>query len=398
MQLKIDNARKEILYDKHRYKCIVSGRRWGKTMFSIIWLLYPEFKHNERRWIIYPTYRQAKMVAWSTLKQFFKNQNVKINETELSITLDNGSTVELKGADASADKIRGVSLNRVVLDEYAFMKESVWSEVIQPMTVQEKADALFVGTPNGLQNHFYDMFVKGQSENNDLKSWQFTTIEGGWIDQEEIERAKKNLDARTFKQEYEASFESVQNKAAYNFNRNVHVKTLDISPRQFWGVDFGVASYMTAVKICEYVDGSIYVFDEIGLQNSNTFELAKLMQQKGPGLPVYPDPAGMARTSNSTKSDHAILRESGFSVISKKANPTQKDRLNALNKKLENANGDVELYINPKCKNTIRDLELTTIDQGRIVKTETLSHFLDGLMYPIEYRYGFKGQGTSITW
>ena len=398
MQLKIDNARKEILYDKHMYKCIVSGRRWGKTMFSIIWLLYPEFKHNERRWIIYPTYRQAKMVAWSTLKQFFKNQNVKINETELSITLDNGSTVELKGADASADKIRGVSLNRVVLDEYAFMKESVWSEVIQPMTVQEKAEALFVGTPNGLQNHFYDMFVKGQSENNDLKSWQFTTIEGGWIDQEEIERAKKNLDARTFKQEYEASFESVQNKAAYNFNRNVHVKTLDISPRQFWGVDFGVASYMTAVKICEYVDGSIYVFDEIGLQNSNTFELAKLMQQKGPGLPVYPDPAGMARTSNSTKSDHAILRESGFSVISKKANPTQKDRLNALNKKLENANGDVELYINPKCKNTIRDLELTTIDQGRIVKTETLSHFLDGLMYPVEYRYGFKGQGTSITW
>ena len=398
MQLKIDNARKEILYDKHRYKCIVSGRRWGKTMFSIIWLLYPEFKHNERRWIIYPTYRQAKMVAWSTLKQFFKNQNVKINETELSITLDNGSTVELKGADASADKIRGVSLNRVVLDEYAFMKESVWSEVIQPMTVQEKAEALFVGTPNGLQNHFYDMFVKGQSENNDLKSWQFTTIEGGWIDQEEIERAKKNLDARTFKQEYEASFESVQNKAAYNFNRNVHVKTLDISPRQFWGVDFGVASYMTAVKICEYVAGSIYVFDEIGLQNSNTFELAKLMQQKGPGLPVYPDPAGMARTSNSTKSDHAILRESGFSVISKKANPTQKDRLNALNKKLENANGDVELYINPKCKNTIRDLELTTIDQGRIVKTETLSHFLDGLMYPVEYRYGFKGQGTSITW
>ena len=398
MQLKIDNARKEILYDKHRYKCIVSGRRWGKTMFSIIWLLYPEFKHNERRWIIYPTYRQAKMVAWSTLKQFFKNQNVKINETELSITLDNGSTVELKGADASADKIRGVSLNRVVLDEYAFMIESVWSEVIQPMTVQEKAEALFVGTPNGLQNHFYDMFVKGQSENNDLKSWQFTTIEGGWIDQEEIERAKKNLDARTFKQEYEASFESVQNKAAYNFNRNVHVKTLDISPRQFWGVDFGVASYMTAVKICEYVDGSIYVFDEIGLQNSNTFELAKLMQQKGPGLPVYPDPAGMARTSNSTKSDHAILRESGFSVISKKANPTQKDRLNALNKKLENANGDVELYINPKCKNTIRDLELTTIDQGRIVKTETLSHFLDGLMYPVEYRYGFKGQGTSITW
>ena len=398
MKLKIDETRKSILHDEHRYKCIVSGRRWGKTIFSIIWLLFPEFKPNERRWIIYPTYRQAKMVAWSTLKQFFKNQHVKINETELSITLENNSTIELKGADASADKIRGVSLDRVVLDEYAFMKESVWSEVIQPMTVQNKAEALFVGTPNGLQNHFYDMFVKGQSKDEDLKSWQFTTIEGGWIDEEEWSTTRKNLDARTFRQEYEASFESVQNKAAYNFNRDIHVKTMHISTRQFWGVDFGVSSFMTAIKMCELIDGTVYVLDEIGIRNSNTFELAKLMQMKGPNLPVYPDPAGSARTSNSTKSDHAILREAGFSVIAKKANPTQKDRLNAINKKLENANGEHQLFINPKCKNTIRDLELTTVDEGRMIKTETLSHFLDGLMYPIEYRYGFKGQGSSIAW
>lgn len=398
MQLVIDEIRQEILDDKHRLKCIVSGRRWGKTIFSLIWLLRPKFEANEKRWIVFPTYRQAKMVAWGTLKQFFKHMPVKVNETELSITLDNGASIELKGADASADKIRGVSLDRVVLDEYAYMKESVWSEVIQPMTVQKKAEALFVGTPNGLQNHFYDMFVKGQSNNDQLRSWQFTTLDGGFIDKEEIENAKKNLDARTFRQEYEANFESVQNKAAYNFNREYHVKTMDISTRQFWGVDFGVSSFMTAVKMCELIDGTVFVFDEIGLQNSNTFELAKLMQQKGPNLPVYPDPAGKARTSNSTKSDHAILRESGFSVISRKANPTQKDRLNALNKKFENAKGKHELFISPKCKNVIRDLELTTIDDGRIVKTETLSHFLDGLMYPVEYRYGFKGHGSSIKW
>ena len=125
---KIDDTRKSILQDPHRYKCIVSGRRWGKTIFSIMWLLLPDFKPNERRWIVYPSYRQAKMVAWSTLKQFFENRKVKINETELSITLENGACVELKGADASADKIRGVSLDRVVLDEYAFMKESIWGE------------------------------------------------------------------------------------------------------------------------------------------------------------------------------------------------------------------------------------------------------------------------------
>ena len=393
----IDAKRKAILSDPTRYKVVCSGRRWGKSYFSLIYLLYKPFKANERRWIVFPTYRQAKMVSWSILKDIFASKQVRINETELSITLDNGAKIELKGAD-KPDSLRGVSTTMVVLDEYSYMKENVWGEIIQPTLAENQGSALFVGTPTGVQNHFYDLFVKGQSSNSDYKSWQFTTIEGGFISAEEIDNAKKNLDKRTFEQEYLASFLTAANRAAYNFNRDIHCKVMDKSPRLFWGVDFGVASYMTAVLCCENTAGEVFVFDEIGLQNSNTFELAKLMQQKAPNLPVYPDPAGKARTSNSTKSDHMILREAGFSVISKKANPTQKDRLNALNKMLEDANGKVRLFINPECKNLIRDLELCTMENGQILKTETLSHFLDALCYVMDYRYGFKGKGVSIQW
>ena len=393
----IDAKRKAILKDPARYKVVCSGRRWGKSYFSLIYLLHKPFKNNERRWIVFPTYRQAKMVSWSILKDIFASKQVRINETELSITLDNGAKIELKGAD-KPDALRGVSTTMVVLDEYSYMKENVWGEIIQPTLAENQGSALFVGTPTGVQNHFYDLFVKGQSSNSDYKSWQFTTIEGGFISAEEIDNAKKNLDKRTFEQEYLASFLTAANRAAYNFNRDIHCKVMDKSPRLFWGVDFGVASYMTAVLCCENTAGEVFVFDEIGLQNSNTFELAKLMQQKAPNLPVYPDPAGKARTSNSTKSDHMILREAGFSVISKKANPTQKDRLNALNKMLEDANGKVRLFINPECKNLIRDLELCTMENGQILKTETLSHFLDALCYVMDYRYGFKGKGVSIQW
>jgi len=355
------------------------------------------FEADERRWVIFPTYRQAKMVAWDILKKIFRDREAKINESELSITLNNNAKIELKGADKE-DSLRGVSLHSCVLDEYAFMKPNVWGEIVQPMLSQTGGQALFVGTPTGIQNHFYDLYVKGQTNDSDYKSWQFTTIEGGFISAAEIESAQKNLDAITFRQEYLASFETAQNRCAYNFNRDIHSKIMDISPKMFWGIDFGVASYMTAVLMCENTAGEVYVFDEIGLQNSNTFELAEKMKQKAPNLPVYPDPAGKARTSNSTKSDHRILQEAGFTVISKKANPTQKDRLNALNRMLENAQGKNKLFINPDCKNTIRDLELTTFENGRIFKTETLSHYLDALMYPIEYRYGFKGNLEVIEW
>ena len=397
MDWTIDATRKEILKDKTRYKILSCGRRWGKSYFSILFLLSKPLKRNERRWIVFPTYRQAKMVSWSILKDIFAKKDVSINETELSITFDNGAKIELKGAD-KPDSLRGVSTTMVVMDEYSYMKENVWGEIIQPTLAETKGNALFVGTPTGVQNHFYDLFVKGQSKGGDYKSWQFTTLEGGFISEEEVENAKKNLDKRTFRQEYEASFLTAANRAAYNFNRDYHCKVMDKSPRMFWGIDFGVASYMTAILMCENTAGEVYVFDEIGLQNSNTFELAKLMKQKAPRLPVYPDPAGKARTSNSTKSDHMILQESGFTVISKKANPTQKDRLNALNKMLEDATGKHRLFVNPNCKNLIRDLELCTMENGQILKTETLSHFLDALCYPMDYRYGFKGQAKAIEW
>ena len=397
MDWTIDATRKEILKDKTRYKILSCGRRWGKSYFSILFLLSKPLKRNERRWIVFPTYRQAKMVSWSILKDIFAKKDVSINETELSITFDNGAKIELKGAD-KPDSLRGVSTTMVVMDEYSYMKENVWGEIIQPTLAETKGSALFVGTPTGVQNHFYDLFVKGQSKGGDYKSWQFTTLDGGFISEEEVENAKKNLDKRTFEQEYLASFLTAANRAAYNFSRDIHCKVMDKSPRMFWGIDFGVASYMTAILMCENTAGEVYVFDEIGLQNSNTFELAKLMQQKAPGLPVYPDPAGKARTSNSTKSDHMILQESGFTVISKKANPTQKDRLNALNKMLEDATGKHRLFVNPKCKSLIRDLELCTMENGQILKTETLSHFLDALCYPMDYRYGFKGQAKAIEW
>ena len=368
MDWKIDATRKEILNDKTRYKILSCGRRWGKSYFSILFLLSKPFKANERRWIIFPTYRQAKMVSWSILKNIFAKKEVSINETELSITLSNGAKIELKGAD-KPDSLRGVSTTMVVMDEYAFMKENVWGEIIQPTLAETQGNALFVGTPTGVQNHFYDLFVKGQSKGSDYKSWSFTTLEGGFISESEVENAKKNLDKRTFEQEYLASFLTAANRAAYNFSRDIHCKVMDKSPRMFWGIDFGVASYMTAILMCENTAGEVYVFDEIGLQNSNTFELAKLMKKIAPNTPCFPDPAGKARTSNSTKSDHMILQEAGFTVISKKANPTQKDRLNALNKMLEDATGKHRLFINPKCKNTIRDLELCTLENGPVSYT-----------------------------
>ena len=400
MKWQINKTRKEILKDPHRFKVIVAGRRWGKTHLAIMWLLSPEVTENETRWYIAPTYRQGKMIAWPVLKRLFRHHSeAKINESELSVTLTNGASVSIKGAD-NEDSLRGAGITKVILDEYAYFKSHVWEEIILPMLATSKGDAMFIGTPSGY-NAMYDLYQKGQSD-IDWKSWQFKTIEGGFVDDDEIERIKSNMDGRLYRQEMEGSFETTGNRAAYNFDRDIHVKKAEqLSVNRWWGVDENV-DYMTAVLACEYTDGTIHYFDEIRQSNSNTETMAKAMKAKYPDVNlVMPDPAGSARSTTSHRSDHAILRDYNFTVRARRAHPSHRDRLNALNRKLMDAKGKVSMTVDPKCKYLIKDLEQVQRDKkGGIDKTQIeLTHALDACSYPIEYKWPvIKRVAVSQIW
>ena len=79
----LDSTRKDILQDRSRFKVLVCGRRWGKTVLSLMYLMKDAFDANERRWFITPTYRQGKMIVFPILRQMFAGfQNAKLNEYE----------------------------------------------------------------------------------------------------------------------------------------------------------------------------------------------------------------------------------------------------------------------------------------------------------------------------
>ena len=330
------------------------------------------------------------MVIFPLLKQLLGGRpHLKINESDLSIKFNNGAEVSIKGAD-NEDSLRGVSLSRVVLDEYAFMKPNVWEEIIYPSLVDTpNSSALFIGTPDG-HNHFYDIFLKGQEQDKDWKSWQFKTIDGGFVPESEIMKAKRTMDERTFKQEFEATFESAGNRVAYNFERDSHVKKANEYGHYKWsGIDFNV-DYMSACAVCEYSDGTLHYYDEIRLTNSNTDEMAREMKKRWKDIKdVYPDPSGTARSTTSSESDFDILRAYGFNVIAQKKAPSHRDRISALNYKLKDATGRIKMTIDPKCIELIKDLELCGRDKnGGIDKSDIRrTHALDSATYGLHYRH-----------
>ena len=395
----VNNTRKEILSDASRFKVIVAGRRWGKTVLSLMYLLKDEFQPGERRWFITPTYRQGKMIVFPVLRQMFNGFiGAKLNESEMSVVFENGAELAVKGAD-NEHNLRGVELTKAVMDEMAYIKPHVWEEIIYPMLATTQGEVLFIGTPSGY-DIMYELYTRGQAE-PDWRSWQFKTIDGGFVPKEEIERAKRTMDEVIFRQEFEGSFETTGNRAAYNFDRTTHcTRSSELSSSLWWGVDFNV-DYMTAVLACQYTDGTLHFFDEIRLKNSNTEELALAMKKIAPNIECYPDPAGKARSTTSRRSDHQILRDHGFLIRAKKSHPSHIDRLNALNRKLRDAEGNIGMTVDPSCIHLIKDLEQCQRDKrGGLDKSQIeLTHALDACSYAIAHKFPIRRMiGTTMEW
>ncbi len=243
----LHDAQRLILDSPARFKIVAAGRRFGKSYLACIMLLINALKTThtglsgreydlalKEVYYIAPTFEQGKKIMWPLLKILGKDVIESTIENVAMATLKNGRRISIKGSDRP-DTLRGVGLSFAVLDEYAFMKENVWSAIIRPALADVEGDALFIGTPEG-KNHFYDLFIEGQNTGlPHYESFQFKTLDNPTISREEVEAARKSTSTQLFKQEFEASFA----EGGGQFFRPEWWKIVDSCP--FVGGDFYVA-------------------------------------------------------------------------------------------------------------------------------------------------------------
>lgn len=200
---------KQVYTDDTRFKVIVAGRRCGKSRLSAVSLLVEGLRCPQGSAVMYvaPTQGQARQIIWDLLMELGREVISSSHVNNMDITLINGAKIYVRGSDRP-DTLRGVSLTYLVLDEVADIKADTWEKVLRAALSDKKGKALFIGTPKG-RNWFYDMYNLGESgEDEEWKSWHFTTKDNPLIDPKEIEGAKKTLSSFAFKQEYEASFDN----------------------------------------------------------------------------------------------------------------------------------------------------------------------------------------------
>lgn len=235
---------RKVFEDESRFKVIAAGRRCGKSRLAA-WTLIIRALQAERCTVFYvaPTQGQARDIMWGLLEELAHPILTSKHVNNMEMKLINGSRICLKGADRP-DTMRGVSLEYLVMDEYADMKQQVWEEILRPALADRKGDAMFIGTPKG-RNHFYDLFIYAdKSDDESYQAWHFTSYDNEKLDPEEINLAKKSMSSYAFRQEFMASFEALGSEIF----KEEWVTFTEEEP--------AVGEYYIAIDLAGYVDTS----------------------------------------------------------------------------------------------------------------------------------------------
>ncbi|NHO33791.1 terminase large subunit domain-containing protein [Acetobacter fallax] len=236
-----------------RFRVAVCGRRFGKTFEAaeemrraIKIAVAKKISPENEIWYGAPTYKQAKKIFWPRLKNIIPNMWLRSSPRESDLTMEiepYRHIVRVVGLE-NYDALRGAGLFFFLGDEWADVRPEAWSEVIRPMLSTAQGHALFIGTPKG-RDHFHDLYLKGQEGTDKESGWwscSYTTLDGGNVPAAEIESARKCLDIRQFRQEYEASFETFSGRCIYAFSREKSLKNVfyDSNYPVHVGLDFNV--------------------------------------------------------------------------------------------------------------------------------------------------------------
>ena len=134
------------------------------------------------------------------------------NGSELTITANNGSTIQFFSAE-SGNALRGWTFDYLVADEFAFFPmeltdgTNLYNDVLFATIKVRAKKVLFVSTPCGKQNLFYEMYQRGLSdEYPDYASMSKSIYDDDLTTPEQLEQLRKSLPAMTWKQEFEVQF------------------------------------------------------------------------------------------------------------------------------------------------------------------------------------------------
>lgn len=354
-----------------------------------------------------PTYAMLRDITQPALLEILSRNHIPFtfNKSENMIELtDCRSRIILRSLN-NPDHLRGTNLAWFGVDELTFAKQEAWERLearLRDPRARRRA-GFAVWTPRGF-DWVYRKFVNDPVDDYHVTlAKPFENRHVLNVVPDYYEHLKKSYSEEFFKQEVLGQYLNVGcNLVYYEFNRLKHVKPLQIDPHQpiRWSLDFNYRPMCSVVT--QTFGDTIHVVDEIVLKPATTDLAAEeFIRRYGnhPGdIVIYGDAAGFAKRSNGPSDFELVrnvLRTAGLSASAFQTelkNPQVSLRIRLVNGKMRNTYGDTHLFVDPKCKELIKDFEQVTYkeDSYDIKKAPERTHTSDALGYVVHKEFNHK--------
>jgi len=209
------------------------------------------------------------------------------------------------------------------------------------------------------------------------------------------------MSGKQFRQEYEASFETVSGRIYEDYSSDNYTnETIKSHEEICYFCDFNYTPMSHGIGVVR--DDSVYVLDEIILQSAvgehNALEFVeRYKDHKNKRIRLYGDQSGRNGEKHSIDSEYItmerVFKEHGWTVDRRvqSKNPSIKDSQNAVRALIKNAEGIRRLFVNPtKASWMDSGLATVTVKQGSSFLEDDKNdkqHITTALRYFINYEW-----------
>lgn len=324
---------------KYKYITVVFSRQSGKTVLMLVLCIQWMFQKNMSIAYICRNFVLSKRLYKELIKILPKEIIKSANGTDLSIESIYGSTLNFYSAEQGAS-LRGQTFNYMICDEFAFHKMEqpdgthLWNDILSPTLKARGKKCIFVSTPLGKNNIFYEMYQRGLSDEFPKYASILKTIyDDGFITNDEIEEIKKSIPELSFQQEYMCEWIDDGLSFFQGFSECFDIDK--VSNGKCWiGID--CSGDGTDATVCSKINekGEIELFEAVGTLDMKYRQIADYLNRENPvavygeinglGLPMLEEIKKLVRhkskiydwtTTNSSKEE--IISDLAVSIANK---------------------------------------------------------------------------------
>lgn len=324
---------------KYKYITVAFSRQSGKTVLMLVLCIQWMFQKNMSIAYICRNFVLAKRLYKELIKILPKEIIKSANGTDLAIESIYGSTLNFYSAEQGAS-LRGQTFNYMICDEFAFHKMEqpdgthLWNDILSPTLKARGKKCIFVSTPLGKNNIFYEMYQRGLSDEFPKYASILKTIyDDGFITNDEIEEIKKSIPELSFQQEYLCEWIDDGLSFFQGFSECFDIDK--VSNGKCWiGID--CSGDGTDATVCSRINekGEIELFEAVGTLDMKYRQIADYLNRENPvavygeinglGLPMLEEIKKLVRhkskiydwtTTNSSKEE--IISDLAVSIANK---------------------------------------------------------------------------------